>query len=44
MGFGRTAQGGDAILAMNLDSAVDAQALDKIRQLDVVREAVPVKL
>ena len=44
MGFGRTTQGGDAVLAMNLDSAVDAQALDKIRQLDVVREAVPVKL
>jgi len=44
MGFGRTAQGADAILALNLDSGTDKQALEKIRQLDVVKEAVPVTL
>ena len=44
MGFGRTAQGGDAILALNLDSTVDAKTLDKIGELDVVQTAVPVKL
>jgi D-3-phosphoglycerate dehydrogenase len=44
MAFGRTAQGGDAILALNLDSGVDAKALEKIRELDVVQDAAPVRL
>lgn len=44
MGFGRTSQGGEAMLALNLDSAADQQAIEKIRQLDVVRDAVPVEL
>jgi D-3-phosphoglycerate dehydrogenase len=44
MGFGRTEQGGQAVLALNLDSPPDEQAIDKIRQLEVVNKALSVRL
>ncbi len=39
MGFGREEMGGNAILALNLDSRPDDATLDTIRSLDVVQDA-----
>lgn len=44
MGFGRTQQGGEAMLALNLDSLADSKTVEKINQLEVVNEAVLVEL
>jgi len=40
MTFGRTEAGGDALLALNLDSACDEATLDRIRALGDVQKAV----
>ncbi|MCD6415125.1 MAG: phosphoglycerate dehydrogenase [Planctomycetes bacterium] len=44
MGFGREEAGGSAILALNLDSAPDEETIQRIRDVDVVREVMLVRL
>jgi len=44
MTFGRKEPGGDALLALNLDSPCDEQALRRIKALDLVDRAIPLPL
>lgn len=44
MGFGRQEAGGEALLALNLDTACDEETLEEIRGLSVVQRAAPVEL
>jgi D-3-phosphoglycerate dehydrogenase len=44
MTFGRQKVGGEALLALNLDTACEGKTLEKIKKLDVVDNAIMISL